>query len=159
MKKFLTLLFIAAVFISLTFFAFSSKAPEPKSPDAAQTQYQIGDKLSDSGGSIWEYRGKAHFEVGQLTKDCKLLTVLGCGKEVVVLGIHPETIPFAQLNDYFRLIEPSAEYAAYLLERDGVAFSKVREECNWTVADPPIALPDISRGGLCCLRLACGDLP
>ena len=122
MKKFLILLFAAAVIFSIAFFSFSSKAPAPKSPAAAQMQYQIGDKVLDAGGSLWEYKGKTAVTVGQITKDCKLLTVFCCNREKHVLGVHPETIPYAQINDLFTLINPSKVFSAFILNEDGIEF-------------------------------------
>jgi len=157
MKKILILLFAFAVIFSIAFFSFSSNAPSPKSPATAQMQYQIGDKVLDSGGSLWEYKGKTSVTVGQITKDCRLLTVFCCNREKRVLGIHPETIPYAQLNDLFTLITPSKEFSEFILKEDGIEFGSGYEVCNWVTADPPAPLSSASRGELCCTRLSCSD--
>ena len=157
MKKILILLFAAAVIFSIAFFSISAISPSAKAPATTQMQYQIGDKVLDAGGSLWEYKGKTAVTVGQITKDCKLLTVFCCNREKRVLGVHPETIPYAQINDLFTLINPSKAFRAFILNEDGIEFGSGYEICNITTADPPSALPSLDEGALCCTRLSCSD--
>jgi len=157
MKKILILLFAFAVIFSIAFFSISAISTDEKAPATAQMQYKIGDKVLDAGGSLWEYRGKTSVTVGQITKDCMLLTVFCCNREKRVLGVHPETIPYAQINDLFTLINPSKEFREFILIEDGIEFGSGYELCNITMADPPVPLKSAGQGHLCCTRLSCSD--
>jgi len=128
-----------------------------KAPEQAQFRYVIGERVVDFGGSLWEYKGNFRIELGQITKDMKLLSVFICNVERQVAFIHEELIPNTIPGDYFKLIEPSSDLKALLNKGRDFSILSAPDLCNFSVSDPPSFSSGAAGGLLCCVMIYCGD--
>jgi len=128
-----------------------------KSPEQLNFRYEIGQQVCDLGGSVWQYLGNYRIELGQVSPDLKLLSVIICNVERQVFSIHKELIPEVVVGDCFKLIEPSAVFIAELGGDIRILSPPAQEICNFVVTDPPSFSSTAAAGTFCCLRGFCDD--
>lgn len=121
-----------------------------KADAQSEGRYKIGERVTDPGGSLWEYTGNFRIELGQLTKDMKLLSISYCGTEKQAFFIHEESIPNVVVGDTFKLIVPSTELNNLLLSTPGLP-DRGGDKINVTVSDPPAFSQGSRNGTVCCM--------
>jgi len=156
-KSIPALSFVIMLLFCLTLVFLLSSLFGSKAPDQATFRYEIGQYVTDRGGSVWEYLGNYRIELGQLTPDLKLLSVFICNRERKVAFMHEELIPDTTIGDYFRLIEASPELMAQMGREIGILSMPDEELCNVSVADPPAFSSGAGGVLICCVMLYCGD--
>lgn len=118
-----------------------------------QSNHEIGERLSDPLGSLWEYQGNFPVVLGQITADLRLLTVFIFNTETWVMDTHKEIVPDSVLGDVFILIKPGDELMADIVSKNLFYAIAERKIFNVVIPDVLEAKAVSTPGSLSCLML------